>query len=115
MAFIHTNRSWLWAVNKPDDIALKKFIGRSVRVKDDNGKHHVIEIEDLQGNIAHPSKFQINTRGKSYLISMLDFFAQMNGEKVSEEEIKAFDETVFHVDPPKSSLVLPPWLRRSTH
>ncbi len=81
---------------------MKAYIGRAVRVKDDDGNLRVIECEEILGSLRWPTKFQINYRDKSYLISMLDFFAQMNGERVSEDEIKAFDDTVFFVEERKN-------------
>jgi len=75
---------------------LKDYIGRSVKVVGDDHKERVVEIEHLVGSLAYPHKLQIN--GK-YLISMLDFFGQMMGEKFSDEHIRLFNETVFDIRP----------------
>lgn len=89
-----------------EKVDMTKFIGRQIWVKDDNGQKIRVEIENcdsvqgvpgIQGNLRNPTKFQINARGKAYLISMLDFFAQVNEEKISDEEIKAFDDTIFAI------------------
>lgn len=83
-------------VTVPD---LPIYIGRSVKVKDDDGKEHVVEIERLTGCVAekHKTKLQVDANEKSYVISALDFFAQMNGESVTAEEIALFDETALEI------------------
>lgn len=74
-----------------------QFPGRFVRVKDDDGNPVVVEIEEVLPSLAHACKLQINSKEKSYLISALDFFAQMNNEYVSPQEIALFDETTFEI------------------
>lgn len=78
-------------------------MGRSVKVKDDDGNYHVVEIERALGCLApqHKTKLQIDARvdgeEKNFIISALDFFAQMNGETVTPEEIALFDETALEI------------------
>lgn len=93
--FPHIGKKFWFEVPKPTD--LKEYVGRFVRVKDDAGKPVVIEIERVVGSLAHTTRFQIDSKGKSYTISMLDFYAQMNGEKVSDEEIDLFEQTTFEI------------------
>jgi hypothetical protein len=85
------------SVDKPDDIDILKQIGRFFRVKDDNHDYKVVEAERIVGSLAHPTKFEIHSKGKAYLISALDFFAQVNNEYISDEHIALFDETQFEV------------------
>lgn len=96
-------RKFKWPVSPPD---MKDYIGRYCKVnKEDNPEMPtddlIIECEEILGSVIYAHRFQINCKGKSYLISMLDFFAQMNGEKIAPEDIKAFNETQFHVQEPK--------------
>lgn len=86
-----------WAIEAPTTQQMESYVGRFVRVKDDDGNDVVVEIEKIVGNIVKVTKFEIISKGKHYLISMLDFFAQINGEYVSPEEIALFDETSFNV------------------
>lgn len=87
---------------------LKRYTGRSVKVRDDDHREHVVEIQHLVGSLAYPTKLQINGR---FLISALDFFGQMNGEKIPQEQIDLFEKTVFDIKPRMqtggSRLVLP--------
>jgi len=78
-----------WTVDKPKDP--REYLGRFVKVRDDDGEEVVVEIERITGNLVHPWKFQIDNGTKSYLINMLDFYAQMNGEKVTQQEILEFE------------------------
>lgn len=95
-----------WTVDKPQSPA--QYIGRMVKVRDDNGEELVVEIERITGNLVRPWMFQIDVGNKSYVINMLDFYAQMNGEKVSQQEILdfelAFRETYVKKDKKKSWL-----------
>lgn len=97
---IFQKKHWVWAVDKPEDIEFQKFVGRHVRVAD-GGNDRMVEIQSLQGSLKYPNRFQVNTKvdgeDKSFFISMLDFYAQMNGESISKEDIKAFDETTFEM------------------
>lgn len=95
--FSAKDRSWVMAVDSPHDLDFLKYIGSWVRVKDDKGNDKVIEIERIMGNMAKPNKFEIISKGHHYLISMLDFYAQMNGEYISPVDIALFDETQFEV------------------
>jgi hypothetical protein len=81
---------------------MKQFIGRACRITDDKGNKRVIEVEEILGSLKYPTKFQVNCRGASYFISMLDFFAQMNGEYVSDADLAAFDDSVFFVHEQKN-------------
>lgn len=82
-----------WTLDKPDNEQefKKKYFGRSFRVKDKFGHYKTVEAESVQGALVKPTHFQINSKGESYLINMLDFYAQANGESVSEEELKDFE------------------------
>lgn len=91
------NKHWIMAVDKPEDIDINQHVGKFVKVLDDNKKEHVVEIEKIMGNLRHSTKFEIVSKGKHYLISMLDFYAQINGESITPEEIALFDETMFEV------------------
>ncbi len=77
---------------------LEKFIGRTVDVKGEK-----VKIKTVVGNVGmtlgraakdvRPQYLEIN--GK-YLISMLRFFAQMEGATdITEEQFKQFEETEF--------------------
>lgn len=91
-------KHWLFKINKPEDLDILRHVGRSVRVEDpDTKKEVVVEIEEIKGSLRYPTKFQITAKDKWYLISMLDFFAQMNGEKISSEEVALFDATTFEI------------------
>lgn len=94
-----------WTLDKPEDP--NKYKGRMVRVKDDNGNYRVVEIEEVLGSLKYPTRFQVNSGGLSYLISMLDFLAQMNGETVSEEDCKEFEAAFDGAYVKKSSPILP--------
>lgn len=94
-------KHWIMPVDKPDDIAIRRYIGKMVKVIDDNHKERVVEIQDIKGNLRHPTKFQIDSNGQNYLISMLDFYAQMNGEYIPREVIEEFDRTQFIVSAPR--------------
>lgn len=86
---------------------LKEYIGKYVRVKDDEGKPHKVKIRTIVGNMGltlgtdkpRPHFYEING---TYLINMLRFHAQMNGDKsITEEEFIAFENTEFYVEPAK--------------
>ncbi len=92
----HIGKKFWFRVDAPTD--LKEYIGRTVRVETEKGVFKLVEIKEVLGSLVHQTKLQIETeKDGSCLISALDFFAQMNGEKVSREEIEAFDETSMHV------------------
>lgn len=104
-----SKKRWVMAVDKPEDIDVLKHIGKWVKVSMPNGDRKGIEIMDIKGNMTYPTKFEIHTKdGNSYFISMLDFFAQMNGEKIDDATIQLFDETQFEVKTPE----LGEWLNR---
>lgn len=92
----HIPKKFWWAVPIPE---IKQYIGRFIKVTDDNHQDRIVEIEKILGNLTHKHMFEIHAKGHAYLVSMLDFYAQMNGEKVSQEEIAAFNETTFEVTP----------------
>ena len=75
---------------------LKDYVGRACKVTTDEGIEKVVEIEVAAFSKAHPTKLVING---NHFISALDFFAQMNGERMEKAWIEAFDETVFEVKP----------------
>ena len=104
----HIAKAFWWEVPKPTD--LKEYAGRFVRVKKDSGEPIVVEIEEVLGSLARPTKLQVNAKGVSYLISALDFYAQMNGESVSDEEIELFDQTTFDISRPNRGRRK--WLKR---
>lgn len=91
-------KSWF---NVPIPENMNQFVGRFVKVRDDEPPYQerIVEIERIVGNMPDPKRFEIESKGKSYLISMLDFFAQMNGEKVSAEDIAFFEDMAFEVRP----------------
>lgn len=93
-----------------------KYIGRYVRVMGTNGLPRVVECERIVGNLMHPTKYEVTAKGVNYLISMLDFHAQMEGEKVSQADIDEFDkmtmEYIHRVEQPgKDKLWVPEHLR----
>lgn len=100
MSFFTPKKFW-WAVPVPE---MGKYIGRFVSVTGDDHITKVVEIEKIYGNLTHKHMFEVHAKDKAYLISMLDFFAQMNGEPVSQQEIEAFNDTVFTVVPRKSPM-----------
>ena len=93
---------------------LEKFLGRMVRIP---GETVPIQIKDIRGNIGlsmgrenpRPQFYEIN--GK-YLIGMLRFHAQMEGDtSISEQEFQDFENIEFHAEvlPKKAPLIeLPP-------
>lgn len=108
----HIGKKFWWEVDKPTD--LKEYIGRHVRVTGDDHKERVVEIERIVGSLVYPSKFEITAKDQQYLISMLDFYGQINGEKFSKEDIEAFDDTQLEVREAKRTLWRPgsynvPW------
>lgn len=88
---------------------LHTFIGRYVLIP---GQDKPIMIAKLVGNVGKtlgtdnpkPQYYEINDE---YLISMLRFHAQMNGDKsITEDQFKAFEEMEFSAEknpqePPK--------------
>lgn len=94
----HIGKKFWWEIPAPIEEQIKSFIGRTVYVTGDDHVGRLVEIKDLKGSITHQTKFEVHTeKGDVYLISALDLFAQMNGEKVSKEEIELFDQTSMHV------------------
>lgn len=93
MAWI--KKTFWFEVPKPTD--LTEYIGRHVKVTDDDHMERIIEIEKVIGSAVYPTKFEIISNGKHYLISILAFFAQMNGETVTPEEVAFFDVMSFEV------------------
>ena len=80
---------------------LNSYIGRMVLIP---GQSEPIQIETIVPNIGktighkipEPHYFEING---DHLISMLRFFAQMNGAKdITEDQFKAFEETLFEAE-----------------
>lgn len=91
--------------------SLDEFIGRSVKVTGDDHKERVVEIEKIMGNLRHPHRFEIVAKGEHYLISMLEFYGQMNGETITKEEIEAFEQMDYLVKPtPQKMREL--WIRK---
>lgn len=93
MAWI--KKKFWFDVPKPTD--LKEYVGRHCKVRDDDGLERIVEIERIFGSLVYPTKFEVVSHGKHYLISMLEFFAQMNGETVSAEDVAFFDSMAFEV------------------
>lgn len=93
-ANIFLPKHWVFKAEVPN---LEELAGKHVSVVDGNKKRRVVEIERCVGSLKQPHLAQIDSRGESFLISWLDLFAQINGEQVSEEDIKKFNETVFEV------------------
>jgi hypothetical protein len=84
-------------------------------VKLDNGERRTVEVERLVGSLHKATHLQVTSRdGKDHLISALDFFAQMNGESVSEAEIEEWNRTQFEVIQERTpgGVVLPSGIRR---
>lgn len=94
---------------------LKSYIGRTVVIK---GRR--VEIVSIKGNMGlsmgremmRPQYLEINGQ---HLISMLRFFAQMNGATdITEEQFRAFEEmdcAADHVGGPGDPLMSPDILR----
>lgn len=100
MAWI--KKKFWFDVPKPAD--LKEYIGRHIKVRGDDGMERIIEIEQIMGSFVHPTKFEVVAKEIHYLISMLEFYAQLNGETVTPEEIAFFDSMSFEVqEAPKFS------------
>lgn len=65
----------------------QKYIGRSVKVEDGSR----VKIETLSHSFAYPNKIAVN---ENHLLHYLDFFGQMNGEKISKQDIEDFDKSI---------------------
>ncbi len=94
----HIGKKFWFKIDAPLEEQIKSYRGRTVYVKDDHGVGRLVEIKDVLGSLVYQTKLQIETeKDGSFIISALDFFAQMNGEKVSQEEIELFDQTTMEV------------------
>lgn len=108
----------LFKTQVPD---LDKFIGREVKIP---GQILPIVIEHICGNVGlsvgrekpRPQFYEIN--GK-YLIGMLRFHAQMEGDtSITEQEFEDFENMEFESEKlptPKTALEQPPKLPRIEH
>lgn len=87
-------KSWIGKVDKPDDIELTRFVGKFVKVTDDNHQERMVEVQEIQGSLMYPGRFQINCikngETESFFIAMSDFFCQINNDKQDEEMNKVF-------------------------
>lgn len=97
MTFQILKKTWISKVDAPDEKLILSFIGRPLRVKDDDGSTKTVRIDKIMGSLVHPNRFEIVSDGKHYTIVALDFFGQMNGEHFTDEEIRLFDEQTFEV------------------
>lgn len=79
------------AFHVPAPSDLQEYIGKQVKCMDGE----TVTIEKIVGSAIKPSRFEIN--GKHHIV-MLDFYGQINGEEIPQEEIDAFDEVEFHVE-----------------
>lgn len=92
----HIGKKFWFRVDKPTN--LKEYEGRFCLVKTDGGVNKLVEIKRVVGSFVHQTKLEIDTeKDGQFVISALDFFAQMNGEKISKEEIEAFDDTTLEI------------------
>jgi len=89
------HKKWFEDV-KVEDLDPTKYIGKFVDVTDDHGRRIKIEIERIVGSAVpkHFNKWEIN--GK-YLITFIDFYNQMNGGKIEQKDIDAFNDMVCAV------------------
>jgi len=74
-----------------DKMDLSKYIGRRVLCED--GK--TVKIETLVHSFAHKNKFVVN---ENHFVHYLDFFGQMNGERITEADKKLFAEAFEDLD-----------------
>lgn len=86
---------------KPPE-TLDEYIGKEIRTNcfDESGQFitqdgPVVTIESIVGSGFYPTRFEIN--GEHHVV-ILDFYHQMNGEKIDDQSIKDFDETTFEVE-----------------
>lgn len=92
----------------PDENDIRQFIGRKVNI---DGK--TVKIETICGNKITPQFFEINGQ---YLIGMLRFFAQMNGDKsISEKEFQEFESMEHWVEPKKTIIEVPHGSSKTVH
>lgn len=82
---------------KIEDLDPRRHIGKFIDVTDDDGRRIKIEIETIVGSAVakHFNKWEVN--GK-YLITFIDFFNQVNGGSIPQEDIDAFNDMVCAVD-----------------
>jgi len=81
------------AIPIPKEDPWSEYIGRWVKTKEGP----VVKIEHIAPNFTKPTRIDINGQ---YQCVMLDFFAQMNHEQVSQEDIDAFDQIEHEVVTP---------------
>lgn len=65
----------------------EKYIGRSVKLEDGSR----VKIKTLVHSFAYPNKIVVN---EDHFVHYLDFFGQMNGEKISKQDIEDFDQSI---------------------
>lgn len=84
--FDRQKKKWYASVPKPKDPnELGK--GKTFICKDDSGKEVRVKAERIVGNLAKPHYFELNG---SHLISILEFYCQLNGKRPSQEELAEF-------------------------
>lgn len=50
-----------------------------------------VVAERIVGNIENPKNFEITAKGNQHIISMLEFYCQLRGERPNPEEIEDWD------------------------
>lgn len=105
-------KSWIGGIDSPDDIDPTVHIGKKFKVLDDNKKEVTIVCEEVLGSLRYPARFQVNAKGASYLISMLDFFGQANGHFFTKDEIAEFEKAFQDVKVRANAGWQPSWMRK---
>ena len=78
----------------PNDIGK----GKTFLVTDDSGNEVQIVADRIVGNIANPKNFEING---THVISMLEFYCQLEGRRPTEEERADWNEIeLLHITTP---------------
>lgn len=101
MSWWSDRRKKLFTAKLPD---LKKYLGKMVTVNRDTGEQ--VKIDTIVGNVGmtigrsndevRPTFYEIN--GK-YLVNMLRFHAEMEGDKsITEEQFQAFENMEFEAE-----------------
>lgn len=91
---LRTGNSFRHDVTPPDET---KYIGRFVKLTDTDGRPITIEIEHIAGCKAEGShsKYVVNHK---YLVSVIDLICQMEGIKLTAQEVKEWERNLEQVD-----------------
>lgn len=85
-------------IDPPKDKDLLNCIGKMVRTMDGE----VVLIQSIVGSAIYPTRYEVNG---SHHVVILDFWRQMNHDRsITDEQVKAFDEMVFEVEPEAKKL-----------